>query len=110
MAETQSDLAQTSQALMKRASPQSHLGASAIDVFLADRRVTSPVSGRRVIDEYAIEPRNATSLVIVEVIQSDAVQLSCRCFGRLLPVDVHSPFEEKAGIYQHCSERWTTVP
>ena len=58
--------------------PQRGTGASAIDVFLGDWRVTSPLRRRCAIDEYAVEARNATSLVIVEMIQSD---VRCNCLA-----------------------------
>jgi hypothetical protein len=57
-----------------------------------------------------MEARNATSLVIIEMIESDAVQLSCSCFGGLLSVDACRTLEEESGIYQNRSERRATVP
>jgi hypothetical protein len=50
------------------------------------------------------------SLIIVEMIESNAVQLSCRCFGGLMSIDTLGTLEEKSGIYQNGRERWTTVP
>jgi len=44
------------------------------------------------------------------MIKSDAVQLPCRGFRRLKPIDALGLLEEKSSVYQNGGESWATVP
>ena len=95
---------------MKRASPVGELGAPIIHGFFADWRMTPPLCRGRVVHEYAIETSNPTAMTVVEMIESDTVKLSCRCFGGLTSVDPLSSLEKESGVHQNRRERWTAVP
>jgi len=49
-------------------------------------------------------------LVIIEVIQRDAVQLPASHLGHLLPVNARGALEEKSGINEHSRQRRAAVP
>ena len=94
---------------MKSASPLSELGASVVHRLLADRSMPPPLRGRGVVHKNAMETRNPTSLVIIEMTECNAVQLFCRYLWKLPPVDTLDTLEEESGINQNSGERRTTM-
>jgi hypothetical protein len=72
--------------------------------------MTFPFRRGRVINEDTIVSCDTTSVVIIEMVKSNPMQLLGSRIGCLAPVDARSTFEEKSPIYEHSSQCQATVP
>jgi hypothetical protein len=72
--------------------------------------MTFPIHRGRVVNEDTIKARDAASVIVIEMIESDAVQLLGSRLGRLVPVNMCSAFEEKTCIHEHRGQREAPVP
>jgi hypothetical protein len=72
--------------------------------------MTFPFCRGRVINEDTIESCDTPSVVIIEMVESDPMQLLGSRVWCLASVDTRSTLEEKSRIHEHSSQCQATVP